>query len=154
MPASQLPPINLDRKPTKVSSTLDYVPLTVPPGRAESGTRRGSRSNPSQAEYGKSRPGGHRTGELSALKVSWARPTAKARRIAVAMLAAIKVLLSTSRIVLAPRLREMETRHRPKSGQQILCIVTFSFFVQDTFTSLITLRYCMHSVEFVVRVSG
>ncbi len=93
----QAPATNLDPKPIKVLSTLDYVLSTGPASLVESGRKPDSGLNHSLVGSGKylhGRPQ-HRRPSVRMPRVDKALPTARAKRIVAAISAAIKVPRST-----------------------------------------------------------
>lgn len=100
---------NLDPKPIKVPSMLDYVPSTGLANSVESGRRPDSVSNHSLEEFGKYRLGRPQRQRFSVRKqrADKAPPTAKVKRTAAATLAAIRAPLSTLPTLLAHRLRQL-----------------------------------------------
>ena len=107
-------PTSWARKPIKVSSTRNYVPLIEPRSRAGGGRRPGSISNPSPAEDGKHLAGVHHKAGPSARLQNLERAlrTISARKTAAATWAANKVPLMRMRTWLV--LPSQSLRHRPE----------------------------------------
>ena len=132
----QAPATNLDPRPIKVLSMLDYVPSTGPANLVESGRRLDFVSNHSPAGSGKYPHGRPQHQRLSVRKprVGKAPPILKVKRIAAATLVAIKVPPSMLPISLAHRLlplpyrpKYLEDFDQPSCGH-VRCINVFEDF--------------------------